>query len=56
MEKYVGIALIILCVGIVISILASYRYNSHISASKEKIEIHTQDSNFTQDKVTNKEE
>ena len=56
MEKYVGIALIIVCVGIVILALAAFGYNTYISATKEKIEVHAQNSNFTQDKVTKKDE
>ncbi len=53
MEKYVGIALIVLCIGIIILALAAVGYNTYISATKEKIEVHAQNSNFSQEKVTN---
>ena len=47
---YCGIALIILSVGIIICLLASYGYNTYLSYSKEKIEIRTQNSDFNLDK------
>lgn len=56
MEKYIGFSLIIVCVGIFILALAAFGYNTYISASKEKIEVQAQNSNFSQEKVTKNDE
>lgn len=52
MEKYVGIALIVICVGIVLFLLATLGVNTYFSVTKEKIEVQAQNSNFSQNKTT----
>lgn len=41
-----NIVTIILAVGLIVCFLATIGYNTYISATKEKIEVHTQNSNF----------
>lgn len=45
MEKYLGIALIIISIGIMLYFIASLGFNTYFSLSKEKIEVQTQNSN-----------
>ncbi len=45
--KYLGRSLIALIVGIVLCFLASLGYNTYIKLSSEKIEVQSENSNFT---------
>ncbi len=43
--KYLGRTLLVVVIGIVLYGLASLGYNTYISVTKEKIEVHAENSN-----------
>lgn len=55
MEKYIGIALIVICAGIMLYVLATVGFNTYVSMTKEKIEVQTENSNFSKSNTTENE-